>query len=118
MAQKYYRQGDIALIPTNALPRGASEVPRDGGRIVLAYGEVTGHAHAIHEDDAGLFAIGSEESLDRWLRVGPSGAVVVHEEHAAIELPPGEYIVRRQREYEPPALNQRQPALRSRPVRD
>lgn len=41
------RQGDVLLTPVSSLPAGCTEVPHDKGRIVLAYGEVTGHAHAI-----------------------------------------------------------------------
>jgi hypothetical protein len=41
------RQGDVLLTPVLSLPVGLKEVPLDKGRIVLAYGEVTGHAHAI-----------------------------------------------------------------------
>ena len=44
-----FRQGDVGLIPVASLPDGAKKVPRDKGRIVLAYGEVTGHAHAIYD---------------------------------------------------------------------
>lgn len=50
------RQGDVHLMPThdgikpiNALPDGCVEIPIDGNRIVLAHGEVTGHAHAIYD---------------------------------------------------------------------
>jgi hypothetical protein len=41
------RQGDVLLTPVASLPAGCQAVPLDKGRIVLAYGEVTGHAHAI-----------------------------------------------------------------------
>ena len=46
-----YRQGDVLLAPIPALPVDAVSVPRKG-RIVLAEGEATGHAHAIAEPDA------------------------------------------------------------------
>ena len=44
-----YRQGDVLVQRINAtdVPAKAEEIPRDGGRVVLAYGEVTNHAHAI-----------------------------------------------------------------------
>jgi len=95
---QYYRQGDVALIPTTAIPEGAKPVERDGGRIVLAYGEVTGHAHAILDRGAELLATADTE--DRFLSImASSGVALVHEEHATITLPPGNYVVRRQREY-------------------
>lgn len=48
-----YRQGDVLIAPITetAVPdtaRDAASEPRDGrGRLVLALGEVTGHAHAV-----------------------------------------------------------------------
>ena len=44
--------------------------------------------------------------VDRWLRVGSAGATLVHDEHGAIALPPGDYRVRIQREYRPEAIVQ------------
>ena len=41
------RQGDVLLVPVDAIPEAAKPVARDHGRVVLAYGEATGHAHAI-----------------------------------------------------------------------
>src|SRR3954469_16865394 len=42
------RQGDIWLVRVDeALPVGVIRVPREGGRVVLARGEATGHAHAV-----------------------------------------------------------------------
>jgi hypothetical protein len=44
-----FRQGDVLVVldPVAALPEGAREVAVVGARVVLAYGEVTGHAHAV-----------------------------------------------------------------------
>lgn len=91
------RQGDVLLIGIdNPPPQGARPVEPEDGRIVLARGEATGHAHVIEEDRACLF-----ETPDgaRYLRVG-APAALRHPEHADILLPYGTYIVRRQREYE------------------
>ena len=43
---KTYRQGDVLIRQVNEIPSQA-KVKKNVGRIVLAYGEVTGHAHAI-----------------------------------------------------------------------
>jgi hypothetical protein len=94
------RQGDVLLEPVTSVPDGARPVPRDAGRVVLAYGEVTGHAHAIRTPGATLLADGDE----RYLRV-PAPATLGHEEHAAIELVPGTYRVVIQREYVPPEVS-------------
>lgn len=42
-----YRHGDVFLNRIDAIPDGAKPVPSDNGRTILAYGEVTGHAHAF-----------------------------------------------------------------------
>jgi hypothetical protein len=90
-----YRQGDVLLAPVPALPENAVSVPRKG-RIILAEGEVTGHAHAIIDPDAREFRVGEE----RFLLVR-SAAQLIHEEHAPITVAPGAYRVVIQREYEP-----------------
>jgi hypothetical protein len=96
----FARQGDVLVLSTDAqAPSNLQPVPRDHGRIVLAYGEVTGHAHAIADRDAELYSQPNTE--DRFLRImASSGVELQHEEHSTITLPPGNYIVRRQREYQ------------------
>lgn len=97
-----YRQGDVLIAATDTIPDGLTEVPRDNGRIVLAYGEVTGHAHAIDDPTALLLAEDVADIEERFLQVERE-VQLVHEEHDTILLPPGNYIVRRQREYAPEA---------------
>jgi hypothetical protein len=92
-----YRQGDVLLKKIDRLPAEIQEVQWDD-RIVLAYGEVTGHAHAISTKFATMFTLDGERFLD----VKP-GALLVHEEHATIKLPEGFYKVIQQREYVPQA---------------
>lgn len=91
-----YRQGDVFIERVRARPKAAKPVARDRGRVVLAYGEVTGHAHAILEPEALLFDAGGE------LYLQADGTVTLrHEEHAPITLEKGTYRVTRQREYSP-----------------
>jgi hypothetical protein len=92
----HVRQGDVLVIAVDGIPADAALVVRDGGRVVLAYGEVTGHAHAIRAREASLLELGP----DRYLRVS-APVTLEHEEHAAIGLPPGTYRVVIQREYVP-----------------
>lgn len=93
-----YRQGDVAIIPIAQVPTGLKRIRRNHGRIVLAYGEVTGHAHAIASRQAELLE--GADLRDRFLRVLSEGGVALrHEEHATITIPKGDYVVRRQREY-------------------
>ena len=89
------RQGDVLLVAVPAIPAAAERQPRKG-RLVLAEGEATGHAHAIAEPDAREFRVGDE----RYLLVR-SAAQLIHEEHAPIDLPPGAYRIVIQREYVP-----------------
>lgn len=101
-----YRQGDVMLVCVDEMPADVTAVKRDGGRVVLAYGEVTGHAHAIAEDRAALFLTRVAAEVDRhFLRVdGNAPVALMHAEHATVMVPPGVYQVRRQREYQPDAI--------------
>lgn len=96
------RQGDIMISAPCDLPAGVKLVKRDKGRIVLAYGEVTGHAHAIHDRRAKLW-----EAADgrRYLQVAQP-CDLQHEEHSTIHIMPGTYEVIRQCEYAPGELPQ------------
>lgn len=60
-------------------------------RIVLAYGEVTGHAHAFYDADVELLA-------NKELRINER-ADLKHEEHTKHMFEPGLGDVIRQREY-------------------
>jgi phytoene dehydrogenase-like protein len=70
---------------------------RDHGRVVLAYGEVTGHAHAIEDALAELF----EEAGGRLYLRADADVALQHEEHATITVPRGVYEVVHQVEYTP-----------------
>lgn len=117
------RQGDVLLQPVASLPVGCTEVPHDKGRIVLAYGEVTGHAHAIADhrvESDSRPAQRAEEIADAAisrakarLLVAPSGerflevidtVHLTHEEHTAHTILPGVYKLPQQVEYTPAEL--------------
>lgn len=96
IAPAQVRQGDVLLVPVARVPYRTHAIPRDRGRVVLAYGEVTGHAHAIRSLGAALLELRGE----RYLQV--SAAVTLeHEEHGPIDIAPGAYRVVIQREYVP-----------------
>lgn len=92
-----YRQGDVLIELVDELPARCRAVDRDEGRIVLAYGEVTGHAHAV----VGAAELFESDLGERFLQVLEEGGVITHEEHHPIVLPAGTYRVTRQREYTP-----------------
>lgn len=106
------RQGDVALVRVDSLPKGLEPTKRDHiGRIVLAYGEASGHSHAIRDSHVTGFRMAGSEEVD-YIEVGGSGAATLnHEyesgkqaEHHALDLPPGAYKVVRQQEYSPEAI--------------
>jgi len=93
-----YRQGDVLVQKIDKLPADARAVECEK-RIILQFGEVTGHAHAISTDTASFFTAKGE----RYVVTKPGGANLVHEEHGTIFLPEGVYRVVQQREYVPEA---------------
>lgn len=97
-----FRQGDVLITAVEGLPPTALPVRPDEGRVVLAYGEVTGHAHAMSSSRVVMFRDdGGGRSYIQVLGDRPTG--LSHEEHHTINVPPGTYEVVRQREYEPKA---------------
>lgn len=104
-----YRQGDVLItkITRADLPDITRVVERENGRLILAHGEATGHAHAVKDGKAELLERpGDTEEDARYLTVGRGGATVVHDEHDTIELPTGTYRIDRQREHVPPPPRQ------------
>jgi hypothetical protein len=86
------RQGDVILLP---IPH-----PVDGEalpHLTLAEGEVTGHQHRISDGQAEL----REESGALYLTVQSDVATLTHEEHRALQVPQGTWMIRIQRQYEP-----------------
>jgi hypothetical protein len=98
-----FRQGDILIIPVDAIPANHEQVARENGRVVLAHGEATGHAHAIADERAALFR--DPQIAAVFMHVtGGAPVALEHDEHETIQIPPGRYEVRRQREYAPGAV--------------
>lgn len=84
-----YRQGDVLMLANAQLPDRAKPVEPANGKVILAWGEVTGHHHRIEEPaKARLWDAGAE----RYLQVLEQ-CVLVHEEHAPVTLPPGTYLI-------------------------
>ena len=88
------RQGDVLLIPLeSAVQDCGHKLPH----LTLAEGEVTGHRHRISDGQAELY----ERDGTLYLKVLSLDATLTHEEHQAVSLPKGDWLVRIQREYEP-----------------
>lgn len=102
MKQQMYRQGDVLLIPIKATGFGKEPfkaVAPANDRIVLAFGEATGHHHSLKANVGTLF----EREEKRYLRMDID-APLEHQEHGAILIPRGTYQVVIQREYHPEAI--------------
>lgn len=105
----HYRQGDVLIERISSLPRSLKPIARENGKVVLAHGEVTGHAHAIADPHVAHFDAPAERTNDglagvTYLEVREAVAALKHEEHSTIPLEPGIYRITRQREYSPEAL--------------
>ncbi len=96
--ESLFRQGDVLIRRIKSLPAQKAQTRTTG---ILAYGEVTGHAHRI-EDTTKAEVLEIDNGL--YLRVGEEGVRIVHEEHAPIVLPPGNFEIEIQREYTPAAI--------------
>ncbi|WP_159589676.1 hypothetical protein [Chelativorans xinjiangense] len=100
-----YRQGDVLLVPCTEIPDSAHENAAENGRVVLALGERTGHAHTMAADRVCYFREDGSGSGGTFICVTGSGPVeLTHEEHAPLAIPPGNYRVVQQREYQPRAV--------------
>lgn len=92
-----FRQGDVLLIPVeNVELTGAKKIEDEGGRLILAHGEATGHHHSVSAEHAQMYtaAVGTVLVLAEATRL-------MHQEHAETTLPAAMYLVVRQREYSP-----------------
>ena len=96
------RQGDVLICSVKSIPKDATALPRTKRGVVLAEGEVTGHAHRIPSRSASLYRT---ETDARYMRVGGTAPVALnHEEHKTVEIPPGNYRVTIHAEYVPGEL--------------
>ena len=87
--QVMYRQGDVLLVRVISLPKAINDItPSD--RIVLAHGEVTGHAHVIALTEEKTPARYFDAGAERFLLVLEKTALM-HEEHSAVILDKGIY---------------------------
>lgn len=104
---KTLRQGDVLLRPTTKRPSAQAKTITDHGRVILAYGEVTGHAHVAvadlpvtnNPDPVAPCELFEEPDGTRLLVVRRPSSLV-HDEHDRIGLDAGStYEVIRQCEW-------------------
>ena len=87
-------QGDVILVKVESTPKGV-KINRGSRGLVLAEGEITGHAHTITDDGCELINANGKTYLSVEKEV-----TLNHEEHNAVKIPPGKYEVRIAREYD------------------
>ena len=92
-----YRQGDIWFEQISDFASRTNGLKAYGSPI-LAYGEVTGHCHKVNTSMDGVQMFVDKEG-DIFMQSGTDVAID-HDEHGTITLPPGEYRISRQREYD------------------
>ncbi len=93
------RQGDVFLekIDDPVDFQNMKKIERDKNRVILAYGEMTGHAHVVLSPATSLF---EDPEGERYLQVEEDTSLD-HEEHSTLPLYSGIYKVSIQREYSP-----------------
>lgn len=90
------RQGDVFIQRIKTVPASAKPVTRKGD-VILALGEVTGHAHRIK---ASLDAVDVLAEAEKIILNVKRPVTVTHEEHGPITLAPGVYESYIQREWD------------------
>lgn len=85
------RHGDVLLVDAAYRGKPGGElVKSDNGRVVLAYGEVTGHAHVVVAAPEVAQPKLYDAQAERYLQVVQE-ATLRHEEHGPIVLRDGRY---------------------------
>lgn len=93
-----YRHGDVLLILRDDETCDLTDDTES--ELVVAEGEMTGHAHRVRGRGVRL----RDHGHGRIRLAIAHGARIVHEEHHAITLPPGVYEVRHQRTMSQPGV--------------
>lgn len=111
------QQGDVTALRIteiiDPLKLGLTAVAPQGERAILAEGEVTGHAHALPQEDVELFDIPEDVARStfadvltefrgvKYLRVkGDKPINLSHEEHKPCFFEPGAYLINGITEYD------------------
>lgn len=104
---KQAAQGDLLIRRIDAIPANAEPVKSEKGKFIVAHSE-TGHNHVIAErPNVALFSTG--DPMVSYLQVieaaDATETLLEHlrsyDTHETISIPPGNYEIRRQREYTP-----------------
>lgn len=91
--KKYFQQGDVLITKVCNVDISKAEKL---DHLVLAEGEATGHAHRL------VNGVGQLMMLDSimHLKVFSDNATIIHDEHAPITIPKGDYEIKIVKEYD------------------
>lgn len=102
--KKIYGHGDVIIKEIDELPQGVTAVEPTKGLAVLAYGEISGHAHCLDATKAHLFKLGDEMYMEciqdvdlKHQKLDRSQALDAHE---TVVLPRGTYSIGIVREFD------------------
>ena len=94
MKETMYRHGDLLLKKIDKLPENLKRLNKKS----LAEGEVTGHHHTFSNGMVQIFQ--EQETKQKYVEVGQE-AELIHQEHNAIKIKEGLYILIQEREFNP-----------------
>ena len=102
-------QGDMLIIPISAIPKTAKAAKAKGEHFILAHSE-TGHHHVIERVKAEVYEAADNAFIAYVKAIAP--ADITHQRpfdtHETVQLVPGNYEIRRQREYMPEGFRKAQ----------
>lgn len=91
--KEMYRQGDV-LIREVEIPRQAAPKITKQKEVILAYGEATGHCHALKK------AVELNQGEERYLALKTKTPVpLTHQEHTHLPIVPTTYLIVQQGEW-------------------
>ena len=98
MNPKAIRQGDILIVPCDAIPATAVPVEPRGGRLIVALGEATGHHHSFpHRPQIAMFR---DDGAGGGLFIQADAPIALeHQEHSALIVERGTHRVINQRTF-------------------
>lgn len=88
-----YQQGDVLFVSVNEVKGDKADV-----KGLLVEGELTGHAHRVAVED--LEKVEVLRQFEQMFVKVKAPSKIVHEEHKTVELPVGNYEIRKVREYD------------------
>ena len=95
------RHGDLLIIAVDSIPQNTEAVKPSKRGLVLAYGEVTGHAHILAPVGTTKLQLVQDKEQNMYFTVEEGEAQLTHEEHNRLTFAPGTYKVIHQRQYTP-----------------